>query len=220
MRLSRAISVMMPVLLLAGCHHTTPAPTGVNAPTPASTIALEAAKREFAAGDYASAAVDFQRYLQLVPTDGDSDYALFQLGTIFALPESGRQDWVRATSYFNRLVTDFPQSSLKPAAQLILSTRDQAIQLSANIARLTDEATQLRATSAEQINQLAKLRADIEQQSEQIGKIKGDAAAELSDQINKRELVIRQLNAQIDQLKTQLDRLIRVDTERTSRPRP
>ena len=220
MRLSRGMSLVVPVLFLAGCHHQTTVPT-VNAPTtPASTVALESAKREFAVGDYASAAVDFQRYLQLVPTDGESDYALFQLGTIFALPESGRQDWVRATAYFNRLVTDFPQSALKPAAQLILSSKDQAVQLSANITRLTEEAAQLRATSAEQTNQIAKLRADLDQQSEQIGRIKAEAAAELTDQITKRDLVIRQLNGQIDQLKTQLERLIRVDTERTSRPRP
>jgi hypothetical protein len=215
MRLSR-FSLVVPFLFLAGCHHQTPVPV-VNTPTPASTIALEAAKREFAVGDYASAAVDFQRYLQLVPTDGDGDYALFQLGTIFSLPESGRQDWVRAASYFNRLVTDFPQSSLKPAAQLILSTREQSVQLTASIARLTEEAAQLRATSADQINQIAKLRSDADQQAEQIGKSKAEAEQQ-AQEVQKRELQIRQLNVQIDQLKTQLDRLIRVDSER--RPRP
>jgi hypothetical protein len=206
----------MPALFFAGCHHQTPVPV-VNTPTPASTIALEAAKREFAVGDYASAAVDFQRYLQLVPADGASDYALFQLGTIFSIPESGRQDWVRAASYFNRLVTEFPQSSLRPAAQLILSNHEQSVQLSANITRMTEEVAQLRATSAEQINQIAKLRSEADQQSDQIGKFKADAEQAIQE-VQKRELVIRQLNMQIDQLKTQLDRLIRIDTER--RPRP
>lgn len=216
MRLNSRVVLAAAALFLSACHHPTPVPV-VNAPIPSSTIALEAAKREFSVGDYASAAVDFQRYLQLVSTGGEVDYALFQLGTIFAIPDTGRQDWVRATSYYNRLVTEFPESSWKPAAQLILSSREQSVQLSASISRLTEEANQLRATSAEQLNQIAKLRTDAEQQSEEIGKAKANAE-QLSQEVNKRELTIRQLNVQIDQLKTQLDRLIRVDTER--RPRP
>jgi len=216
MRLSRGLSLAVPLLFFLGCHHQPSIPV-VNTPIPASTIALEAAKREFAAGDYASAAVDFQRYLQLAPTDGEVDYALFQLGTIYSVPDGGRQDWVRATSYYNRLVSEFPQSSLKPAAQLILSAREQSVQLSATIARLNTETAQLQAASAEQISLMAKLRADAEQQSEQIGKLKADVD-QRDQEIQRREGLIREAKMEIDRLKTQLDRLIRIDSER--RPRP
>lgn len=217
MRLSWRVCLLASILMLAGCHHQPPVPV-VATPTPASTIALEAAKREFAAGDYASASVDLQRFLQLVPADGDGiDYALFQLGIIYSLPATGRQDWPRATGYFNRLATEFPQSSLKPAAQLIVSTREQSVQLSADVARLTDETSQLRADSSQQSSQIAKLRGDAEQQSDQIAKLK-TGVDERSQEIEKRDLIIRQLNVQIDQLRTQLERLIRVDSDR--RPRP
>lgn len=215
MRLSRRVLLIVLAVLLTGCHHQPVVPV-VNTPIPASTIALEAAKREFAAGDYASASVDFQRYLQLVPSDGESDYALFQLGTIYSLQEGGRQDWVRATSFFNRLVTEFPQSPFRPASLLILSTRDQSVQLSANLARLADEASQLRATSAQQINQIATLQATSGQQSDDIAKLKSERD-QISQEVEKRDLQIRQLNVQIDQLKTQLERLIRVDTEQPRR---
>src|SRR5262249_51550357 len=94
---------------------------------------------------------------------------------------------------------------------------EQAVQLSATISQLTQETQRLQATSTEQINQIAKLRADTELQSAEIGKAK--AEAEQKDQeIQKRELLIRNLNMQIEGLKTQLERLIRVDSER--RPRP
>jgi len=167
-------------------------------------------------GDCFGAARDFERYLDLVPTGGERDHAFFHLGLINSVPECGRQDWTVASGYLTKLVEEFPQSSYKPAAQLILSLRDQAAQISAEIARLTAEETQLRAEGTRLRNELtslqndaAQLRTNSSQLNEQIARLKADADVTAAE-LDKRDQKIRQLN-------TELDRLIRIDSQRRTR---
>jgi TolA-binding protein len=94
-------------------------------------IALDNATAEFARADYAAAARDFQQYLNLVPSGGKRDQALFHLGLIYSQPGDPRIDWQRAGNYFNQVVNEFPSSPLKPAAQLILTLKSETVQLAA-----------------------------------------------------------------------------------------
>ena len=214
MRIGLRVSITLSILLLTltSCHRRAPAasvpvvlpaPVPAPPPVPPSTLTLQAANREFGSGDYAGAARDFEEYLGMVPSGGDRDQALFHLGLIYALPGDSRQDWQRSRDFFNRLVTEFPESSWKPAAQLILAMRDQTSQLSVEAARMTNEAAQLRAEAAQ-------LRTNSAQLTDQVTKLKADADL-LTQEVEKKEQRIKQLNAD-------LDRIIKIDSG--PRPRP
>jgi TolA-binding protein len=206
MRLGLRVAITLSILLTTGCHRKAPVvgppvvasvPDPVPPPVPPSVLTLQAANREFGLGDYISAARNFEQYLNMVPSGGDRDQALFHLGLIYALPDETRQDWQRARTLLNQLATEFPQSSWKPVSQLILSLSDQASQLTIDAARLRneaaqvrDEATQLRTTSSQLSDQLTKLKAD---------------ADRLTAEVDKRE-------KEIKQLKAELDRLIKIDS--------
>lgn len=217
MRLSLCVSLIA-MALLSSCNRRPAAVVTVPPATPPDVLTLQSANREFAEGNYANASRDYEHYLELVPSGGAGDQALFQLGIIYSVPEARLVDWPKASGYLNRLVTEFPQSSFKPAAQLILSARDQSAQLSRDVARLTDEATQLRADAAQLRAEATQLRADnaqlrnnSTQLNDQLARLKVEAADQLQLEVDKRERTIKQLN-------TELERLYRIDAER--RPRP
>jgi outer membrane protein assembly factor BamD (BamD/ComL family) len=94
-------------------------------------MALGNAEAEFARANYPVAAQNYQQYLNLVPTGGRRDEALFRLGLIYSMPGEPRVDWQRAMNYFNQVVNEFPESPLKPAAQLIMTLKSETVQLAA-----------------------------------------------------------------------------------------
>jgi len=216
MRLGLRLSVAACGLLLASCHGR-PQPAPVAAVTPPSTLALDAANREFVTGDCVAAARDYERYLDLVPSGGNRDQALLHLGLINSVPDCGRQDWATADGYLKRLLVEFPESPHRITAQLILSMRDQAAQISTEIARLNAEVAQLRGEGTRLRNEItalqndaAQLRTNSSQLSEQIAVLKGQAEVTTAE-LDKKERQIRQLN-------TELERVIRVDSQRRARP--
>ncbi|HET9215828.1 MAG TPA: hypothetical protein VFR18_02545 [Terriglobia bacterium] len=216
MRLVGRLALVACIVLPVGCTKR-PQPAPVVVVPPPSTLALEAANREFAAGEYLAASRDFERYLELMPVGGKRDHALFHLGLIYSLPDQTTQDWPRAAGYLKTVVEEYPLSAHKPAAQLILSMRDQATQLSMEIARLTVEGNQLRTEGMRLQDEVGKLKtdADLLQTNsiglkEQIERLKQEAE-QVALELNKRDQRIRQLN-------DQLDRLIKIDSERRTRP--
>ena len=216
MRLGLRASFAACLFLLAACNRR-PQPAPVVVVTPPSTLALDAANREFAMGDYSGAARDYQRYLELVPTGGERDQVLFHLGLIYSLPDPAMQDWQRASGYLRNVVDEFPQSTHKPAAQLILSMRDQATQLSTEIVTLTtegnllrNEGTRLRNEVTQLQNDAAQLRTNSTVLNDQIARLKAEAD-QVALELDKRDQRIRQLN-------DQLERLIRIDSELRTRP--
>ena len=216
MRLVGCLALGACIVLPAGCTKRAQPPPVVVI-TPPYTLALEAANREFAAGEYMTAARDFERYLELMPVGGARDHALYHLGLIYSLPDQTTQDWPRAAGYLKTVVDEYPLSAHKPAAQLILTMRDEATQLSTEIARLTAEGNQLRTEGTRLQNEVAQLQKDadvLRTNSDvlngQIVKLKQEAD-QVALELNKRDQRIRQLN-------DQLDRLIKIDSERRTRP--
>jgi TolA-binding protein len=125
----KPVCVLITMLIgLTACPRQKP-PVARAAPVSASRAALETANRDFSTGAYGNALRSYEQYLSLVPSGGQRDEALFHLGLIYAMPGDPRQDWQRASSYLTRLVTEFPSSPLKPAAELILAMRKETVQL-------------------------------------------------------------------------------------------
>jgi outer membrane protein assembly factor BamD (BamD/ComL family) len=216
MRLGLRVTAAACVLLLASCNRR-PQPVPVADLMPAHTLALDAANRGFAAGDCVGAARDFQRYLDLMPSGGHRDEALFHLGLINSVPECGRQDWATADGYMKRLLVEFPQSPYRLTAELILSLRDQAARISAEIARVTTEQEQLRNEGTRLRNEIAALQNDTAQLRM--------SSSQLSDEINRLKAEVTAAETELDKkeqqnrlLRTQLERLIRIDTQPRTRP--
>jgi TolA-binding protein len=202
MRLSPGVSLAFAFLLMTGCGRKTPVvvppqPSAAAPQPPPAVPTTEAAVRKYVQGEYTGAALDFEEYLKLVPSGGERDRALFYLGIIYA-----SQDWQKAGTHLNQLVTEFPESPLKPPAQLILSLREQTTQLSGEVARLNGEASQLR-------NEAAELRNNSSELNDKLASLVTRA-----DQLT-REAAANQ--ERIKELNSQLERLIRIDSQ--SRPR-
>ena len=215
MRIGLRLSVAATVLLLAGCNRRTPPPP-VAAVTPPWTLALDAANREFVSGDCLSSAHNFERYLELVPSGGDRDQALFHLGLINSIPECGRQDWETANGYLKRLAVEFPQSSYTTTAHLILSLRDEAAKISAEIARLSAEEAQLRTEGTRLRNEIASLQGDAVQLRTNSAEL-NDQVAKLRAEVTLATAELDKKNERIKQLTTQLERLIRIDSQPRAR---
>ena len=208
MRLTVPSILALALLSLLSCRpkppltSTAPAVSATPQPPPPPPT-TEAATRKFTLGDYAGAAAEFEEYLKVVPAGGERDQALFYLGLIHALPGETGPNWGSVSEYFNQLISEFPESHLRLVAQVILSLRDQATTLSAEVGQLHNQAAELR-------NRAEELQRSSDGLYEQL-KIVEAREAELKLEADRKEQRIRQLNAD-------LQRLIRVDTE--SRPRP
>jgi len=217
MRLGLRLSLAAFVLLLASCTRTTRVATPPPPPPPAPTVALLAANREFAARNCSDAKRDFEEYLDLVPSAGDRDRALFYLAIIHTVPECGREDWATAEAYMKRLFAEFPESSYRSPAHLILSLRDESAKISTEISRLTAEQAELRNEGIRLRNEIATLQNDTaqlrmssSQLNEEINRLKTEAE-QVAEQLKNKDQRIRQLT-------TELDRLNRIDSERRARP--
>jgi hypothetical protein len=133
-----------------------PAPSmSVVSPPPVSPadIVMEDATRAYDTADYARAVARFEEYLRMAPIGEQRDFALFQLGLIYALPDFPQRDWVKSTTYLKRLLTEHPKSPYQPNAQLLLTLRSEITQLTADKDRLEQRNRQLN-TELERLKQI------------------------------------------------------------------
>jgi hypothetical protein len=205
MRLSSRSFIVLTFLALAACHNRPPVVTTqqpvVAAPPPAPALpTLEPAIRDLVAGAYETAKVDFNAYLKRVPTGGQRDDAFFYLGMLSLVSESP-QDWESATTYFDQLLTEFPQTHHKLVVQFLFSLRKETTELSSNIERANQEAARLQKEADD-------LRNSLTVSTEKVATL-----TKTADQLTQEAERDRQ---RIKELNTQLDRLIKID----SGPRP
>jgi hypothetical protein len=121
------------------------APVPLYSPVPASLpdfvypplpgdVEREHADRAFIAGSYDEAILSYESALLLAPSGERRDEALFRLGICYVLRNnSSSSDWQRARTTLQQLINDYPNSSLKPPALVILTLRTRADELSGNI---------------------------------------------------------------------------------------
>jgi hypothetical protein len=135
---------------------TPPAPVATaTAPTPPPSP-LDQANRAFVAGSYDEAARIYEDLLRTTPSGGEGrDEALFRLGLIYA-SRPAPVDWPRVVDTFKKLIDEYPNSPLKPQANLILSIRAEVDQASLDIKQKDQRIRQL----TTELDRLKKIDAD------------------------------------------------------------
>ncbi|MBI4472816.1 MAG: tetratricopeptide repeat protein [Acidobacteria bacterium] len=134
MRVGRLVVLTIGILLaLTACQKrarvvaTPPPPPATSVPPPVLT--LEQADRAFSAGNYDEAARGYDDYLKLSPNGSQQDESLFRLGLTYVLRANSSADWDQAAKCLKRLVDEYPNSPLRPPANLILALRSEVDQL-------------------------------------------------------------------------------------------
>ncbi len=84
------------------------------------TTALRPADRAFESGDYARAAAEYQRTLDLHRSGRGADRALFRLAIVHALPSSPLCDVARAVALLQEVLTRYPAGRYGEEARLVL----------------------------------------------------------------------------------------------------
>jgi tetratricopeptide (TPR) repeat protein len=161
MRTKRLATAELCLLLLftACTRHTAvvaaPPRAPVPAAPPASIVALGEADRAFTAKEYDDASRAYEDYLRLTPSQDQKDQALFRLGMAYTLKKTGA-DWPRAQAVWKRLVTEYPDSTLKPPVELILSLYSEVGQANIDMKARDDRIKQL----STELDRLKKIDAE------------------------------------------------------------
>ena len=114
------------------------------APPVRGAFEREQADRAFTAGRYDEAIQAYESFLILSPAGEGRDEVMFRLGLSYALRNNGEADWQHARATLKQLVNDYPGSSLKPPATVILTLRSQAEGLAGDVKTREQSMRQLR----------------------------------------------------------------------------
>jgi tetratricopeptide (TPR) repeat protein len=79
---------------------------------------LERAAQLFKQGDYDGSLKENQRVLSLAGKNLPGDRALFNMGLIYAHGEYLEKDYEKSLPFFNKIISDYPQSPLVEEAKL------------------------------------------------------------------------------------------------------
>jgi TolA-binding protein len=113
-----------------------PAPLPKTAPAPRN---LDAANRNFQAGNYRQAVRDYDAFLKANPKSRNRDEALFHLGLSWALPNDSSRDLRRAQAAFKQLIAEFPTSRYRKQAEFILALQAQIERLRLDVSERDDK---------------------------------------------------------------------------------
>jgi hypothetical protein len=171
---------------------TAPAPPPLPPPPPPPSQ-VEQGNDYFRAGDYANALAAYSAYLREQPAGDEGDQALFGLALLHALPDSTASDQDRASGYLRDLISRYPQSPLRPQAQLYLQLQEQITALRSEIVQ-----------SQIQVQVLSGQIAEMKQAG-------GEEVEQLRAGLKEREERVRQLSEELDKLKA-------IDMQRRTTP--
>ena len=156
MRTNRVIAITFSAIFITSAcqkHLPVAALPPIPPPDPAA-VELDTANHSFTVGNYDEAARRYEKYLQLNSSGLRRDEALFYMGLSYAMRSSA--DWQRASSAFRQIMEDFPKSSFKAPAGLILSLHGDLDQANTNaqqrdlrIRQLTTELDRLKKIDAD-----------------------------------------------------------------------
>jgi outer membrane protein assembly factor BamD (BamD/ComL family) len=164
-------------LFPGSCQRRTPTP----APPPPPSL-LEQGDRAFDSGDYTAAITSYAAYLREKPNGPERDRALYRLGLALALPANPSQDPGQSIAYLNELAAQFPNSPLRPQAEIIAKLEMEMQELRLEIDQRGQQAESL----SRQMDELKQQQGELEQ---------------LRTDLKSREDRIRQLSEELEKLK-------------------
>jgi len=117
---------------LVSCSRKPVVPAGPPAAANPAVLNYEAAEESFEKGDYASAVKGYEEYL-LANMPEYQDRAFFRLGISYGLAPEKPQNLRQARGYLQRLVSEFPRSSYRAPADMILVLLTQIDRLNGRV---------------------------------------------------------------------------------------
>lgn len=167
--------VGMLLLFPWSCERRPPTTTAPPPPPPPAPNYLALGDRSFEAGDYPSAAEAYRLYLDGNPSAPDGDRVLFRLALVYAIPGSPLYDPPQALALLRELRDTYPQSVLRPQANLLLQWQQETEQLRLEISAreehiqaLVQDMEELRIAEQAEQAEMEKLRSDIAHREERI----------------------------------------------------
>jgi tetratricopeptide (TPR) repeat protein len=146
---------------------------------------LARAKAIMAKGDYEASFKENKEVLRLFPhTMGDQ--AIFQMGLIYAHPKNPNSDYQKSLEYFQRIIKEFPKSSLRGEAGIWVLFLQKIMSEDKEISRLNKTINILEKTLEEEKKKIGRLNKTIKENKKTISKLQSQ---------------ICRLRAQIEKLK-------------------
>jgi len=158
--------------------------------TACASSARRDADRRLASGDAAGAAAAYDALLQSPPGAGE-DLLLFQAATAHALAGLDAGDPARGSATLEALVSRFPESPYRPAAQLLLRLQDRLAAPSPSVAGAPAAGASLAATGG--TDALGELRQTLVDLHRQVDRLVAEA--------REREAKLRALRDEVEMLK-------------------
>lgn len=198
-------TILLALITFINCSSLSPSPQKKDI-----NLRLARAQYFFNRGDYQRASQEYEQLLTQYPTNPSLDKILFSLGRLYGQSDNPQHDFETSFSYFQRLKTEFPDSTYTKEIQPWLSWLEEIISLEDKINSLQTEISALQAelkkVTAEKMETEAALTAEISRQTKEIAEL---------------ESKIRQQNTIIDNLKSQLEKIKEIDvlTEKKAQKR-
>ncbi len=189
------------LILGAGCSAT------LNSQKKQVKTHLDMADRLFGKGDYSGALKEYEAAALLLPGSSPGDKALFSMGIAWADPENPQRDYNRALGYFERVVSDFPQTALRNESMVLsaaikeITLRDNRIKaLEGTLNALQGEAAALKEADAKTVEKNKDLEETIRVLKRQVNSLK-ETGAETDAKNRDLEEAVRSLKNQLNALK-------------------
>lgn len=191
-RLRRSVAVVLLGLCIGGC-------SGMARQQAETPDLMAEADRLFEERQYEAAAATYQEWLDENGAEPGIDHVLFRQAVAYLSVSTGGKGTRTAVTLLRRLVSEFPASSYRPAAVVILGWRAQNYRLRAQLGELDQLRTQ--------IEELEQLRA-------QIGELE-----QLRTQLEDLDRLRQQLGGKLDRLRSQFEEFdeIRLQLEELKR---
>lgn len=130
--------------------------------------------------------------------DSLTDQALFQMGLLFAHPDNPNRNYKKSLDYFNKILNGFPESPLRPQAQLWILFVKDVTEKEQHLAALNGRNSLLEKTVEQKKSEISILQKKI-------------AESKQDDRVLSLKKRVEEQQVEIDQLLEQIEKLKRVD---------
>jgi len=174
---------------------------------------LREAKALMGAGDYSVSEKKTLSVLEAFPkTLGDE--ALFQMGLIYCHPKNPNADYEKSKSFFEKLVTQYPDSGRTEEAAVWLLTLRRIVSNEKETLELQKKVRILEQTSEARGKRLKQLQEVLEEREKEVAEHR-DAVSQLQDRVTDLESqhrdAVSQLQNRVTDLESQLAKFKNID---------